>query len=153
MTMNSDAAGRRTESTYPYNASSNVCAGARNQYNGPARINKGTSINNIRPVTKINKSTNYYIRTFVLNGNTQSSRSCQNCDTNDPAGREISRVSLKTTPTSDGRQMSLPNNVDRAKHAPVSPRVSYSIHIEWINFIIRHSSIQGFDLICKFLMW
>lgn len=151
--MNYDAAGRQPEFTYPYTASSNVCSRAENQYNGPVEINKGTITNNIQPVTLTNEPSYHF--TFVSNGQapTGTSSSCKKCDTDNPAGGDISRGSSKTTSTSDGRQISPLNSVDQAKYARIPHRVACSLRIGWINFIIRHLSLRAYGLLCGFLMW
>ncbi|KAI3540172.1 hypothetical protein CSPX01_08361 [Colletotrichum filicis] len=151
-TMDYDAAGRQTESTYPYTASNNVCSAAKNQYNGPVKIkiNEGTIINNIRPVTN---KTSYYI-TVVPDGrfSTGTSSPSDKRDTENPVEEDISRGSSKTTPTSDGRQISLPSSVDQAKHARLPYWVACSPRISWLRTIIRHSSLRASGLICGFLM-
>lgn len=148
-TMNYDTAGRQTESIYPYTASSNVCTAAKNQYNGPVYENKGTIVNNIRPVTN---KTSYHF-TFHKKPSTRTSRSCKKCDKDNPVEGDSSRGSSKTTPTSDGRQISLPNSVDPAKHARLPHRVACPLRIDWINFIIRHLSMRAYGLICGLLIW
>ncbi|KAK1545119.1 hypothetical protein CPAR01_02621 [Colletotrichum paranaense] len=151
-TMDYDATRRQTESTYPYTASNNVCSAADNQYNGPVKmkINEGTIINHIRPVTN---KTSYHI-TIVPNGqfSTGTSSPSNKRGTGNPVEEDISRGSSKTTPTSDGRRISLPNSVDPAKHARLPYWVA-CLRIRWISAIIRHSSLRAYGLICGFLMW
>ncbi|KAK1451233.1 hypothetical protein CCUS01_11019, partial [Colletotrichum cuscutae] len=87
-----------------------------------------TIINNVRPVTS---KTSYYIivvpdRRFSTGTSSPSNKR----DAENPVEEDISRGSSKTTPTSDGRQISLPSGVDQAKHARLpywvacSPRIS-----------------------------